>query len=266
MQFEINLIKSKNERRQRYIFRMTPSKFIFTFFQNAHRSVIFCIFYYFSVMFIKDYISKDYPAFNWSDSIEEACEFAKEFGYSHVFIKKQGVFAGALSQSFLEESPEGTLGSLEIHFERFAILEDGSILDTVKLFHIFNANVVPVIGLTEKYLGYISCDDIFNEFSKYPLFSEPGAILTIQTTSKHYSFTEIARIVESNNAKIYGCYVSAINEDNFWLTLKISSENLTSIDETFERYGYHVVHKHYNDEKEDLLKDRFGFFQKYLEF
>ncbi len=217
-------------------------------------------------MFIKDYISKDYPAFNWSDSIEEASEIAKEFGYSHIFIKKKGTFVGALSQSFLEESPEGTLGSLEIHFEKFAILEDGNILDTVKLFHIFNANVVPVIGHTEKYLGYISCDDIFNEFSKYPLFSEPGAILTIQTTSNHYSFTEIAKIVEGNNAKIYGCYVSAINEDNFWLTLKISNENLSSIDETFERYGYNVVHKHYSDEKEDLLKDRFGFFQKYLEF
>lgn len=217
-------------------------------------------------MFIKEYISKDYPAFNSSDSIQEAYEVAKEFGYSHIFIKKKGTYSGALSLSFLEDSPDGNLGSLEIHFEKFAILEDGNILDTVKLFHTFSTNVVPVIGKTEKYLGYIACDDIFNEFSKYPLFSENGAIITVQTTSKHYSFTEIAKIVEGNNAKIYGCYVSAINEDNFWLTLKISNENLSSIDETFERYGYNVVHKHYDDEKEELMKDRFGFFQKYLEF
>lgn len=217
-------------------------------------------------MFIRDYISKDYPAFSWTDSIEEASAIAAEFGYSHIFIKKRGIFVGALSQSFLEESPEGTLGSLEIHFEKFAIVEDSHLLDTVKLFHIFNANVVPVIGKTEKYLGYISCDDIFNEFSKYPLFSENGAILTVQTNSKHYSFTEIGKIVEGNNAKMYGCYISSINEDNYWITLKISSENLSSVDETFERYGYQVVHKYYQDEKEDLLKDRFGFFQKFLEF
>ena len=217
-------------------------------------------------MFIKDYVSKDYPAFSTSDSIEEASEIAKEFGYSHIFIKKKGIYCGALSQSFLEESPEGSLSTLELHYEKFAIMEDGSILDTVKLFHIYNANVVPVIGKTEKYLGYISCDDIFTEFSKYPLFSENGAILTVQTTSKHYSFTEIAKIVEENNAKIYGCFVSAIHEDNFWLTLKISGDSLSSVDETFERYGYNVVQKHYIDEKEDLLKDRFDFFQKYLEF
>ena len=217
-------------------------------------------------MFIKDYISKDYPAFNTSDSIEEASEVAKEFGYAYIFIKKKGVLVGALSQSFLEDSPEGTLGSLEIHYEKFAILESGNVLDSVKLFHTFNTNVIPVINNEEKYLGYISCDDIFGIFSKYPLFSENGAILTIQTTSLHYSFTEITKIVESNNAKLYGCYISAINEDNVQITLKISTQNLSSIDETFERYGYHVMHKHYDDEKEELLKDRFGFFQKYLEF
>ncbi|MEC5394172.1 CBS domain-containing protein [Bergeyella sp. RCAD1439] len=216
-------------------------------------------------MFIKDYISKDYPAFNHTDSIEEACEIAREFGYSHVFVKKNGFYAGALSQSFLEESPEGRLDSLELHYERFAVAEDGNLLDTVKLFHIFNANVVPVIAKNEKYKGYISCDDVFNEFSKYPLFSENGAVLTVQTGGRHYSFSELAQIVEGNNAKIYGGYVSSILDDAIQITLKISSENLSSIDETFERYGYHIVHKSYMDEKADLLKDRFGFFQKYLE-
>ena len=216
-------------------------------------------------MFIKEYISKDYPAFNISSSIEEANEIAKEFGYSHVFIKKKGFFMGAISQAFLEESPEGNLESLEIHFEKFAILEDGNLLDSIKLFHIFNANVVPVISQDEKYLGYLSCDDIFNEFSKYPLFSENGAMLVIQTSNPHYSFAEIAQIVESNNAKIYGCYVNFIGESYSQITLKISNENLSSIDETFERYGYSVIHKYYADEKDELIKDRFGFFQKYLE-
>jgi hypothetical protein len=217
-------------------------------------------------MFIKDYISKDFPIFSYNDAIEEAFEIAKDFGYTHIFIKKKGFYAGALSVSFLENAAEGTLGSLEIHFEKFAILADGNLLDTVKLFHIFNTNIVPVIGSTEKYLGYISSEDIFCEFSKFPLFSEIGAVLTVQTPVNSYSFTEISNIVESNNGKIYGCYINQINEDNFWITLKISSDNLSSIDETFERYGYIVVHKHYEDTRDELIKDRFGFFQKYLEF
>lgn len=216
-------------------------------------------------MFIKDYISKDYPAFYTSDAIEEANEVAKEFGYTHVFIKKKGALLGALSQSFLEDSPEGSLESLEIHFEKFALLEDGNLLDAIRLFHVFNTNIIPIINKEEKYLGYLSSDDIFNEFSKYPLFSETGALLIVQASSKNYSFNEVTRIVESNNGKIYGCYISAILDDEVQITLKISSDNLSSIDETFERYGYLVVHKYYNDEKEDLIKDRYEFLQKYLE-
>lgn len=216
-------------------------------------------------MFIKEYISKDYPAFYTSDSIDDANEVAKEFGYSHVFVRKKGIFLGAVSQAFLEDSPEGTLETLTMHYEKFAILDDGNLLDSIKLFHIFNANVVPVINKEEKYQGYLSCDDIFNEFSKYPLFSENGALLVIQTNSRHYSFTEVTKIIESSNAKIYGCYISGIQDDAIQITLKISAENLSSIDETFERFGYTVVHKYYHDEKEELMKDRFGFFQKYLE-
>lgn len=217
-------------------------------------------------MFIKDYISKDFPAFSQSDFIEEASEAAKEFGFSHIFIKKNGLYSGALSQSFLEDSPEGKIGSLEIHFERFAVSEDSNMLDTIKIFHIFNTNVVPVIDKNEKYLGYICSDDVFSDFSKYPLFSENGAVLTVQAAGISYSMNEITRIVESNNAKIYGCLVSAIDENSVDITLKISNENLSSIEETFERYGYTVTSKHYNNEKDDLMKDRFGFFQKYLEF
>ncbi len=217
-------------------------------------------------MYIKDYISKDYPAFNSGDLIQDANEIAKEFGYSHIFVKKKGIYQGAISQQFLEESPEGSLSTLDIHYEKFAILEDGNLLDTIKLFHTYNSNIVPVISKSEKYVGYLSCDDIFNEFSKYPLFSENGAIMIVQTNDKHYSFTEICKIVESNNSKLFGCYINAMTEDYTQITLKISSDNLASIQETFERYGYLIVLKYFDDQKDDLLKDRFGFLEKYLEF
>ncbi|MBC7557040.1 MAG: CBS domain-containing protein [Chryseobacterium sp.] len=217
-------------------------------------------------MFIQEYISKDFPAFDINDSIEEAAEMAREFSYSHVFVTRNSSFLGAISQAFLEESPEGSLQTLEIHFERFAVLEDGHLLDTIKLFHIFNSNLVPVIDREERYLGYISCDDVFSEFSKYPLFSENGAVIIVQKNARDYSFSEISKIVEENNAKIFGSFISAVEGDDVQITLKISSDHLSSIDETFERYGYEVVVKHYDDEKEELLKARFGFFQKYLEF
>lgn len=215
-------------------------------------------------MFIKEYISKDFPAFSLSDSIESAREMLEDFGYSHVFIKKSHHFFGAIAKEFLYES-EGTLKNLEHQIERFAILEDNNIMDSIRLFYTFNANVIPVINKGEKYLGYINSDDVFQNFSKYPLFSESGAILTVETPARKYSMTEIANIVESNNSKFYGGFISLMSDEVIQVTIKISHENLASIDATFDRYDYRIVEKYYSDEKSDLFKDRFGFFQKFIE-
>lgn len=217
-------------------------------------------------MLIQEYISKDFPAFEADASVEDALQVVEEFGFTHVFVKKGSSFLGGICKEFLEESPESKLEDLMMHLERFAITGESTILDSIKLFYTFNANVVPIINNKEKYLGYIAYDDVFSDLSKYPLFSERGAVLTVETSLKSYSMTEIAKIVEGNNAKFYGSFISLINDEIVQVTLKISNENLSSIDETFDRYGYHVVRKFYNDEKEDLIKDRYQYFQKYLEF
>ncbi|MCT2563464.1 CBS domain-containing protein [Chryseobacterium herbae] len=215
-------------------------------------------------MFIKDYISKDFPCFSLTDSIESARNTLDDFGYSHIFIKKSHHFYGAIAEDFLYEG-DGTLKDLEHQIERFAILEDNNIMDSIRLFYTFSANVIPVINKNEKYLGYITCEDIFQNLSRYPLFSETGAILTIETPARKYSMTEIANIVESNNSKFYGGFITFMSDEVIHVTIKISNENLSSIDATFDRYDYRIVEKYYSDEKSDLFKDRFGFFQKFIE-
>ncbi|MBT2621546.1 MULTISPECIES: CBS domain-containing protein [Chryseobacterium] len=215
-------------------------------------------------MFIKDYISKDFPCFSLTDSIESARSTLEDFGYTHIFIKKSHHFYGAIAKDFLHET-EGTLKDLEHQVERFAILEDNNIMDSIRLFYTFNSNVIPVISKTEKYLGYITCEDVFQDMSRYPLFSESGAILTVEAPARKYSMTEIANIVESNNSKFYGGFISFMSEEVVRVTIKISNENLASIDATFDRYDYRIVEKFYSDEKTDLFKDRFGFFQKFIE-
>ncbi|MDN5481950.1 MAG: CBS domain-containing protein, partial [Chryseobacterium sp.] len=214
--------------------------------------------------FIKDYISKDFPCFSLTDSIESARNTLEDFGYSHIFIKKSHHFYGAIAEDFLYEG-DGILKDLEHQIERFAILEDNNIMDSIRLFYTFSSNVVPVINKNEKYLGYITCEDIFQNFSRYPLFSETGAILTVEIPARRYSMTEIANIVESNNSKFYGGFITSMSDEMIQITIKISNENLSSIDATFDRYDYRIVQKYYSDEKSDLFNDRFGFFQKFIE-
>lgn len=217
-------------------------------------------------MLVQEYISKDFLALNMNVFADEALSIAESFEFSHVFIEREGVFQGAISKEFLEENQEKTLGELLMYVERFSIQQESTLLDSIKLFHTFNTNVVPVIDKNEIYQGYLAWDSIFCELSKYPIFSESGALLTVEVPRKNYSMAEISQIVEGNHSKFYGAFVSEMNEDFVRVTMRISHENMSSIDDTFERYGYVVVQKFYTDEKEDLLKSRYQFMQKYLEF
>ena len=54
--------------------------------------------------------------------------------------------------------------------------------------------LVEVINKLEKYQGYLSCDDVFCEFAKYPLFSENGALLVVQINNRSYSMTKPASL------------------------------------------------------------------------
>lgn len=47
-------------------------------------------------MFVRDYISKDFPAFDIKNSAKDAYEVSKEFGYSHIFIKKKWNFCRSI--------------------------------------------------------------------------------------------------------------------------------------------------------------------------
>lgn len=216
-------------------------------------------------MLVTEYLMKDYPPFHPTDSAAEAYEFAKDFGYTHLFLEKDGLFLGAIPVGCAENLDGDTLESCLPYLEKFALVADASIWDSLKIFHTFDANVVPILSRNEQFLGYLDCADIFAEFTRYPLFSEPGAVLTVQTPNAAYSLTEVAKIVEGNNARLYGTFVTAVQEDSVQITLKFSTENLTGVGETFERYGYTIVHKFYTDEKAELLQDRYDFFQKYLE-
>ena len=86
-------------------------------------------------MLISEYISKDFPAFEVDSSAEEVLEIASEFGFTHVFVQKNNLFLGGICKEFLEENPDKNLEELLIHIERFAILEGGTVLDTVKSNH-----------------------------------------------------------------------------------------------------------------------------------
>ena len=81
---------------------------------------------------------------------------------------------------------------------------------------------------------------------------------------KDYSFSEIAQIVESNNTKLIGGFITDMKNDVVQVTIKIGSSNLNEITQTFRRYNYTILYGNNDDQFLEDLKQRSDYLDKYL--
>ena len=98
------------------------------------------------------------------------------------------------------------------------------------------------------------------------LDEEQACVIQLEMGAYDYSLSEIARIVEENDAKILGLTVDAIPEDpgRIVVSLLVNKVECTAIVKSFYRYNYNVLNTFSSpDENSDLL-DRYSLLMRYL--
>ena len=88
--------------------------------------------------------------------------------------------------------------------------------------------------------------------------------LSLEKGIHDYSFSEISQIVESNDAKLLGAFISKMDGDLVQVTVKIGNASLNEVIQTFRRYSYNIVSGHEDDSYIESLKDRSQYLDKYL--
>lgn len=217
-------------------------------------------------MLVSNYISKDFIPPKSNQTVEHALSLAQEFNLSHIPVFEGLSFVGNLSKEVLEDNDsEMKLSELKEFYEFFYMTSNGSLLEAVQNFHTYTTNLMVVLSTELQYTGLLMIDDVISALSVMPFIAEPGSIMIVEVSQKQYSISEIAKIAESNNARIIGLFVLSYQHDMIRIAIKLIADNLSSVDETFERFNYTVLHKFFNDEKEDMMKDRFEMLMKYLD-
>ncbi|MDO5510735.1 MAG: CBS domain-containing protein [Weeksellaceae bacterium] len=217
-------------------------------------------------MLIVDLISQEFKPVKLSYTVERALQILDGFKVTHVPLIEGTTYIGCLSEALLNRLPlDEKLQVAKNQLEFFFITEQSTVFDSINVFYTHNTNMIPVLSNDEHYLGHITIEDVVGVVSKLPLVGEPAAMITIGAPLQKMSMVEIAKIVEANNGKIFGMFISKMDESDAEITVKYSAENLTSVSETFERFGYVILRKFFIDRKVDLLEDRYNQFMKYLE-
>lgn len=216
-------------------------------------------------MQIHDYIINDVQPLDIHDSVKKAQSIFSQMTYSHIPIMNDGFYVGCISETDAHcFDSEQTMEEIKYSMTAFQVDKNTHWLEILKAFAQNQSNIMPVLDEDKKYLGYYELTDVMEFFNEAPFLNEPGNVVVVTKGSTDFSFSEIAQIVETNDAKLYGLFISDHKEHLTEITLKISTSNLSAILQTFRRYSYEVLSLDEDDSYLDTLKERSDYLDKYL--
>ncbi len=216
-------------------------------------------------MQLQDFVINDIKPLKITDKIGDLQMLFNQLTYSHIPIQNEGVYMGCVSETDVHCFDSTiTISDCNHTIEGFFVRSTTNWLDVLEAFAQNDSNIMPVLDEKNTYLGYYELNDIIHLFNETPFFAEPGGILIVEKGIHDYSFSEISQIVESNDAKLLGAFVSKMSSDLVQVTLKIGNTSLNEIIQTFRRYSYNIVSGHEEDSYIESLKDRSQYLDKYL--
>ena len=216
---------------------------------------------------LRHYIINDIKPLDINDDIGDLQLLFNQLTYSHIPIIKDGAYIGCVSETDAHcFDGSKSISDCNYTIEGFFVRPSTNWLDVLEAFAQNHSNIMPVLDDNNNgYLGYYELNDIIGLFNDTPFFSEPGGILIVEKGFQDYSFSEISQIVESNNAKLLGAFISKIESDVAQITLKIANTGLSDVIQTFRRYSYNIVSGHEEDNYIENLKERSDYLKKYLD-
>ena len=219
-------------------------------------------------MLAKELISDVVPAVKTSDSGAQVLNWMDHFRISHMPIVNNSDFLGLISDSdiYSLDNPDEAIGNHSLSLFSPFVDANKHLFEVFELVNRLKLTVVPVLGSGKEYLGVITLIGLVDSFANLMSVDQPGAVLVFNMTVNDYSLTEMARIVEENNARILSSNVVTIPDTSqVEVTIKTNKTDVTSIIRSFERYDYNISAKFLdNEELDDLYLNKYEEFMRYL--
>lgn len=195
--------------------------------------------------------------------VQKAFE-ASELDYLAV-VKPTGELVGSICRTAFEKTDTHHF-VLDKYIEEKALVDYYHILETIREFLKVERAQLPVVDEEGYYLGVCDLSDVQFHFNRVVGLIEGGSLLVIETSLQNYSLVDVAKIVESNQAKILTHYISTHPESTqIEVTLVLNVTEISDITATFSRFNYQVVYSSIASEQDNLLKERFDSLMHYLD-
>jgi len=217
-------------------------------------------------MIAENLISNSIIPLRTSDTGEEALSVMNDFYIKHLPIVNNKQLLGLISEDdILNYDIAEPVGSYRLSMRRPYARANDHIYEVMRLLAEYELTVVPVVDHEDNYIGLIAQDDLLRFFANTGAFVEPGSIVVLEMSKRDYVLSEIARIVESENAIILSSFITSTPDSTRMdVTIKINHQNIQSIIATFERFDYEIKASFNESDYVDSLRERYDALMSYL--
>jgi acetoin utilization protein AcuB len=217
-----------------------------------------------------DLISDSIPSVSMDDIGSKVLTLMEIFRVSHLPVVSGKEYFGIISDKDIfdaENFDDKIENYIDDHLMQPYVHSDQHIFEVIGVAIRMGVSVVPVLAPDHSYLGVISRNELSIRLSELFSAAEPGGIIVLEMTEASYSLSQIAQIIEGNEARILSLYVSKPSHSTTALnvTIKVNKVDLSGIIQTFTRYDY-VILATYMDQSQikNLFDDRYDQFIRYI--
>jgi len=220
-------------------------------------------------MLTRDVISQNLPSLQLQDKVFNALQLMNDCHVAHLPLVEEGRYVGLVAEEHLLQAPDDTIEIRELKesFPVIQVKEDEHFLKALEVAAEGKISVVPVITATGEYVGSVSYRELLKQASEFMNVKEPGGLIVLELEAKQYSFSEISRLVETNDAQITQLNTYTDPDTGMMqVTLKINKMEISDIISTFQRYDYTVRYFFGEELYENELKSNYENLMNYLKF
>lgn len=214
---------------------------------------------------IKDYINNNYKAIDSQQTIAVVQGFFDDLNFSHFPVIEEEIYIGSIASDDIETFDiDKKIIDYSYTLEGFFVKTDMIWIDVLAVFARNHTNLVPVLDQSNKYVGYYEIEDVIKFFTETPFINEQGGVIIVRKKIVDYSMSQIIQIIESNDGKILGLYISEADIEYIQVTIKLSLGVMNDIIQTFRSYNYEIISEHQEDNYINTLRERSEYLEKYL--
>ncbi len=212
-------------------------------------------------------ISTSLPVLSPADTVLHAQQLLADYHLFQLPVVSGDKYLGLISEDDILNADNDSLQvqQLESRFSKLAAHANTHFVEAVQLSNDYGLSVIPVVDKEMEWVGAITATDLLRYLGKMTGTDEPGGLIVLELNKADFSFSEISKLVETNDAQITQLNTFFDTQQQLLhVTIKVNKFEISDIVATFQRYEYTVKYYFGEELYENELRSNYDHLMNYL--